>query len=82
MVAVTLLVVLAYFLPSLVAVARSHQSSLEIVTCNLLLGWTVLGWIAAFIWSLTAARWEATVVVGERFHSVDDADVPRRLSQH
>jgi hypothetical protein len=73
--------VLAYFLPSLVAVARGHQSLLEIVTCNLLLGWTVLGWIVAFIWSLTAARWEATVVVGERFHSVHDADVPRRANE-
>jgi hypothetical protein len=81
MVAVTLLLVLAYFLPSLVAVVRGHQSSLEIVTCNLLLGWTVLGWVVAFIWSLTAARWEATVVVKERFHSVHDAEVPRRLDQ-
>ena len=78
---VTLLLVLAYFLPSLVAVARGHQSGLEIVTCNLLLGWTVLGWIVAFIWSLTAAHWEATVVVKERFHGMEDAEVPRRLNQ-
>jgi hypothetical protein len=62
-VVVTFLLVLAYFLPSLVAFARGHQSWLEIVTCNLLLGWTLLGWIAAFVWSLTVARWEATVVV-------------------
>jgi hypothetical protein len=79
--AVTLLLVLAYFLPSLVAVARGHQSWLEIVTCNLFLGWTVLGWIVAFIWSFTAARWEASVVVKERFHSVDEGEVPHRLSQ-
>jgi Superinfection immunity protein len=76
-VVVTLLLVLVYFLPSLVAIARDHQSWFEIVTCNLLLGWTVLGRIVAFIWSLTAARWQTTIVLSERFHAEVETEQAR-----
>jgi len=59
----------------------SHQSWLEILSFNVLLGWTVLGWIGALIWSLTAPRWETTVVATERFrgemiqHSTDGGSI-------
>lgn len=43
-----------YFIPSLVALARGHHQLLAIFLLNLLLGWTVLGWIAALVWSATA----------------------------
>jgi hypothetical protein len=43
-----------YFLPSLVASARSHNNSTAIFAFNILLGWTFLGWVAAFVWALTA----------------------------
>lgn len=42
-----------YFLPTLVALSRRHQSAVAIFVLNLLLGWTVLGWIVAFVWSFT-----------------------------
>ena len=45
-----------YFLPAAIAVLRPHQSAAAILVLNLLLGWTVLGWIVALIWSLTGAR--------------------------
>ena len=41
-----------YFLPTIIAVIRHHRQTLAIFVLNLLLGWTVLGWIGAFIWSL------------------------------
>jgi len=66
---ITILLVLVYLLPSFLAIVRGHQSRFEIVALDLLLGWTVLGWIFAFIWSLTAARWESTAVLRERFRS-------------
>lgn len=43
----------AYLLPSLIAWYRSHHNIAAIVACNLLLGWTVVGWIGTFIWALT-----------------------------
>jgi hypothetical protein len=49
MVIIRLPLVLTYLLPSLVAIARGHRSWFEIITCNLLLGWTVLGWLVALV---------------------------------
>jgi hypothetical protein len=45
-----------YLLPAIVACTRAHQSALAIFLLNLLLGWTVLGWIVALVWAATAVR--------------------------
>lgn len=45
-----------YFLPTLVAVVRGHPRALAIGLLNLLLGWTLLGWLAAAAWALLGAR--------------------------
>jgi hypothetical protein len=42
---------LIYFLPSIIALCRGHLSTFAIFLLNLLLGWTLIGWIVAFIWS-------------------------------
>jgi Superinfection immunity protein len=41
-----------YFLPSIVALARSKRDLLAIVMLNFFLGWTLIGWIVALIWAL------------------------------
>lgn len=48
------LILSVYFVPWLVAWARGHHNTLAIFAVTLLLGWTVLGWAVALIWSLTA----------------------------
>ena len=48
-----ILVIAFYFLPAIIAASRQHLNAGAILVLNLLLGWTVLGWIAALIWSLT-----------------------------
>jgi hypothetical protein len=54
---IALCVIIAmYLLPGIVASLRRHPSSLAIFALNVLLGWTVLRWIAAFVWSLTATN--------------------------
>lgn len=47
---------IVYFIPTAVAVSRGHHQMPAIVAMNILLGWTLLGWIAALIWALTAVR--------------------------
>lgn len=42
-----------YFLPTFLALARSHPNSFPIAIVNLSLGWTVIGWVGALFWSLT-----------------------------
>jgi len=53
--AVTLVIValLLYFLPAIIASARRHNQRVAILWLNLFLGWTFLGWIAAFVWAFT-----------------------------
>lgn len=41
-------------LPSIIAIIRQHHNRLGIVALNVLLGWTIVGWAAALVWSLTA----------------------------
>ena len=45
---------LLYFTPTLIALSRGHHNAGPIFVLNAVLGWTVLGWIGAFVWSLTA----------------------------
>lgn len=49
---ILLLLIVMYFLPSIIASSRQHNDSGTIFLLNLLLGWTVLAWIVGFIWSL------------------------------
>ncbi|MCX5667381.1 MAG: superinfection immunity protein [Candidatus Omnitrophica bacterium] len=42
-----------YFLPTLVAFLKQHKNKLAIFLLNLLLGWTVLGWVVSLVWSVS-----------------------------
>jgi hypothetical protein len=53
-VAMMILPVLVYFLPALIAWRRRHPNTGTIVLLNLLLGWTMLGWIALLMWSVVS----------------------------
>jgi hypothetical protein len=41
-----------YFLPSIVALARSKRDIVAILLLNFFLGWTAIGWIVALIWAV------------------------------
>jgi len=43
---------LIYYLPSLVTIVRKRPDILKIFLFNMLLGWTIIGWILALMWSL------------------------------
>jgi hypothetical protein len=54
--------IVVYFVPAVIAGMRNHQNGGAIFALNLLLGWTLIGWVAALVWSLTASA--APVAVG------------------
>lgn len=43
-----------YLAPTLIASRRGHPNSGPIVVVNVLLGWTLIGWVVALAWSLSA----------------------------
>ncbi len=42
-----------YFLPTWIALGKRKKNALAIFALNFLAGWTFVGWLVAFIWSLT-----------------------------
>lgn len=74
---ILLLLAAAYFLPSLIAGVRGRPNTMAIFALNLFLGWTLLGWVLALVWSLSSAGQPVVqqVVVDQRGAS---ANVPRR----
>lgn len=54
---------LMYFLPTVCAVSRKHRSAAAIFVLNFLLGWTVIGWFVALVWSLGANVEQPQVVI-------------------
>ncbi len=53
---ILIVLVLLYFLPTLVAQRRSHHQAGAITVLNVLLGWTLIGWVAALVWAATATE--------------------------
>lgn len=43
-----------YFIPALVAAVRGHHQTIPIGILNLFFGWTLVGWVAALIWAVSA----------------------------
>lgn len=46
--------VVVYVLPAGIAFHRDHPQQWAILALNLLLGWTVIFWVASLVWALTA----------------------------
>jgi Superinfection immunity protein len=58
---ITLLVsVFIYILPTIIA--RNKKNIGAIAALNILLGWTILGWVAALVWALTKEQQETIIV--------------------
>jgi len=47
--ALAITIIIIYFLPSILGYKRKNKMAIFLL--NLLLGWTVLGWIIALIWA-------------------------------
>ena len=77
---VILIVLLLYMLPTIIACNRSHNDAGAICALNILVGWTFLGWGAAFVWSLTGNVRRDPVPAADPFAGLKwehMADVPR-----
>lgn len=48
--------ILLYFLPVIIASRTDHPHTSGIGLLNTFLGWTLLGWVVALVWAVTASR--------------------------
>lgn len=65
-------VVMTYLLPTFLALGRRHKALPAIFALNLFLGWSLLGWVAALVWSLTNPKPVEAVVVNQAPASAAD----------
>jgi hypothetical protein len=56
---------LLYFLPSIIG--RDKRDAAGIFLLNLLLGWTVIGWIIALIWAVSVDHSSPAFLTGHRY---------------
>jgi Superinfection immunity protein len=57
---IILVIMFLYLVPTLIAAARHRQNRIVIFNLNLLLGWTLIGWVVALVWSLSR---DAAIVI-------------------
>jgi uncharacterized protein YecT (DUF1311 family) len=50
---IVLLLAGLYFLPAIIAATRRHRNACAVFFLNLFLGWTLLGWVIAFVWAIS-----------------------------
>ena len=52
--------IVLYFLPTMIALSKPrHKYVSAIVTLNILLGWTIIGWVVALVWSMMKEKEES-----------------------
>ncbi len=60
---IILLLVVPYFIPTIIAFSRGKSSAAGVFILNFFLGWTLIGWVGALIWALSADNRTQTVIV-------------------
>jgi threonine/homoserine/homoserine lactone efflux protein len=45
------IIAILYFLPTIIAFIRKKTNAVSILLLNLFLGWTLVGWVIALVWS-------------------------------
>jgi hypothetical protein len=48
-----IVLVSCYFMPTIIALLRDRRGVGGVALVNFFFGWTVIGWLVAFIWSCT-----------------------------
>ena len=65
-----IVLVSCYFMPTIVALVRDKRGAGSVALVNLFLGWTVIGWLLAFVWASSGAtrseEKEMTSMLGTR----------------
>lgn len=72
--AILIVLLILYFVPTVVAASRGHRQAGAIFALNLFLGWTLIGWVAALVWSLAAQSEPQAVIVNNAYSAPGETD--------
>ena len=65
-----IVLVSCYFMPTIIALVRDKRGAGGVALVNFVLGWTVIGWFLAFIWSCTGKTRADDRLAAKRHHEV------------
>ncbi len=51
-----LFLLIIYFLPTIIVLSKKGSRPYLIFACNLLVGWTIMGWFYCLMWAITKPR--------------------------
>lgn len=60
---ILIIATLAYFLPFIIACIRGHGSKWAIFFTVLFFGWSMIGWIIAFIWAFGSTHKNGNITI-------------------
>lgn len=64
-----LIIILLYFLPTIIAFYRGKSNWLAIMLVNLFFGWSFIGWFVALIWAVTKDAERQSVIINNSVSS-------------
>jgi len=76
-----------FFMPTIIAIKKNHTNKTAIIATNVLVGWTFIGWVYAFIWSLsnpqTAGGQNVIIVQDGKVSEINpnNPDIPKQEKQ-
>jgi len=73
--------VIIYFIPAVIAFLKGHLSAGAIFALNLLLGWSLIGWVIALVWSLKNDPDKTTKNIADALISTTDNEIPSHKNQ-
>jgi hypothetical protein len=65
-----------YGLPSIIAIVRKKRDMGGIIAVNILLGWSILGWVAALVWALTTDTVQTVYVTQHVGYAIPPGPMP------
>lgn len=68
---VLLCLLIIYLIPSIIAIERKSDSKLLIILLNVFLGWSLVCWVIALIWSLTKNEQPQEIFVSNKKEEVN-----------
>lgn len=67
-----IIILAAYFLPAIIAIKDKHLQRGAITILNLLLGWTILGWVIALVWACMKSSANNNISYADEIQKLSD----------
>ncbi|GAA4274832.1 superinfection immunity protein [Aquimarina gracilis] len=69
--------VVAYFIPSIIALLRMKKNLIAIIALNFFLGWSLIGWVVSLVWSLSSDSKPQKIIVNQQIPKTKEDSIDK-----